>query len=160
MILDHTRETSKKYKCLKIFCIQETKHCLTDADSSTITKQIRLVKQNLQKKKKKILHSDFIPFMSKSFKSETISFHYFFPRILKRFTLEAAHYTHSRDYNREKIRLLITLNTGDWHVFSKGGEAGREEGNRRTKSTSYSKNTMYLGCALVHLIFLAGTSKK
>ena len=38
--------------CLeKKSCIRETKHLLTDANSSTETKKIQIVRQNLQKKK-------------------------------------------------------------------------------------------------------------
>ena len=43
--------------------IQETKHPSTDADSSTNTKKILLVRQCSQKKKKKILRRDFHPLL-------------------------------------------------------------------------------------------------
>ena len=45
--------------------IQETKDLLTNADSSTHTKKILLVRQKLLQKKL-FLRSDFTPFLSKS----------------------------------------------------------------------------------------------
>ena len=46
--------------------IRETKHLSIDAESSTDSKQIQLVRQKLQKNRK-ILRSDFTPFISNSF---------------------------------------------------------------------------------------------
>ena len=46
--------------------VRETKNLLTDADSSTDTKKILLVRQNLSKIKNKKLRCDLTPFMSKS----------------------------------------------------------------------------------------------
>ena len=50
------------------------KHLSTDADSSTDTKQILLVRQNLQKKRRKKLRGDFTLFMRQRF---TIGDHFF-----------------------------------------------------------------------------------
>ena len=47
------------------YLIQETKHLSTDADTSTDTKKILLVRQN-SSKIKLFLRDDFTPFMSKS----------------------------------------------------------------------------------------------
>ena len=47
--------------------IRETKHLSTDADSSTDTKKILLVRQNLPTKTIFFWGGDFIPFISKSF---------------------------------------------------------------------------------------------
>ena len=59
--------------------MQETKNLSTDADSSTNTKKILLVRKNSQKKKlfcAEILH----PLWPKVFKSAITSFHYFSPK--------------------------------------------------------------------------------
>ena len=46
--------------------MRETKHLSTDADSSTDAKKILLLRK-IRQRKKKILHGDFTPFISKSF---------------------------------------------------------------------------------------------
>ena len=58
--------------------IRKTKHLSTDADSSTDTKKILLVRQNSSKKK---MQDNFSPFMSQSIQIWAISFHYFSQRI-------------------------------------------------------------------------------
>ena len=64
-------------------CIRETKHLLTDADSSTNIKKNPASNANLLKNKL-FLRGNFTTFI---IKSETTSFHYFSPRILEIYTV-------------------------------------------------------------------------
>ena len=67
----------------KKFHLRETKNLSTNADSSTITKKILLIRQNSPKNTFFFARGDFTTFMSKVFKSESTSFHYF-PQGLRR----------------------------------------------------------------------------
>ena len=57
-----------EYHLLKKSRIRETRNLLNDADSSTDTKKILLVRQTSPNKQELILHDNFTPFMRQSFK--------------------------------------------------------------------------------------------